>query len=131
MERTLLELLAITGLFLILAVPAYLIFGEDNQGPQEPPVGLSQLQTHMVLQGTGQWEVTILRRSGYVHDAWVFTGTAIGALQTAQQKMRQARIEECAIRSNTTSKFEVRAYYESTGKRRTGKYVGGFVILRT
>lgn len=129
MERTFLELLVITGLFLILAVPAYLLFGEDNQGPQEPPVSLSQIQTHMVLQGTGQWEVTILRRSGYVHDAWVFTGTALGALQTAQQKMRQARIEECAIRSNTASKFEVRAYYESTGKRRTGKYVGGFVIM--
>lgn len=130
MESTLLELLVIIGLFLILAIPAYLIFGDDSQGPGEPPISLAQLQTYMVLQGTGQWEVTILRRSGYVHDAWVFTGTAVGALQTAQQKMRQARIEECSIRSNTASKFEVRAYYESTGRRRTGKYIGGFVVMR-
>ena len=130
MEKTLVELLVITGLFLILAIPAYLAFGEDSQGPQEPPISLSDLPSHMVMQGNGQWEVTILRRSGYGHDAWVFTGSAVGALHTAQQKMRQARIEECAIRANSASRFDVRAYYESIGKRRTGKYVGGFVISR-
>ncbi|MBI1404281.1 MAG: hypothetical protein GC147_13860 [Porphyrobacter sp.] len=128
MENTLLELLIITGIFLALAIPAYLIFGEIESGPSEPPVPLSRLQSVMALQGTKAWSVTIVRRSGYIHDAWTYTGTALGALQTAQQKMRQAKLEDFAIRANTPHRFEVTAYFESAGRRRTGKYIGGFVI---
>lgn len=82
----------------------------------------------MALSGTRTWNVTILRRSGYAQDGWDFHGNALGALQTAEAKMRQAGLNDFTIQSNNKLKFEVRAYFESSGKRRTGKYVGGFVI---
>lgn len=122
------EFVIMTGLLFAMAIPAYLMFGEQS-GPQlDGPHGLSSLATLMKLTGEGIWDATIERRSGYVHDGWQFTGSAYGALQTALQKLRQARMEQVAISCNDEKRFRVIAYYESTGNRRTGKYVGGFVI---
>ena len=128
MGDSFLELLAISAVFLIVSIPAYLLFGDQSDRPSEPPVTLHNLSSVMLLSGNGAWRITIVRRSGYVHDAWEFQGSASSALQTALQKMRQARINDFSILTNSASKFEARAYYESTGRRRTGKYVGGFII---
>jgi hypothetical protein len=124
------EFLVMTGIFLAMAIPAYLMFGEQSENQFDGPHSLSSLASLMKLTGDGDWEVTIERRSGYVHDAWKFTGSANGALQTALQKLRQARVEEVAITCNDERRFRVKAYFDSPGLRRTGKYVGGFVVNR-
>lgn len=125
-----LEFLIMTGVFLALTIPAYLLIGDHETRSFDGPYHLSQLASQMKLSGEGVWDVTILRRSGYVHDAWQYTGSATAALQTGVQKMRQARQEEVAITINSESKFAITAFYESTGARRTGKYIGGFEIAQ-
>ncbi len=120
--------LAVIGLLLFFSIPAYLEFGEHDLTEPSEHLHVSELASRMSLSGSGAWEVTILRRSGYVHDAWEYHGTAIGALQTAQQKLRQASLEMHCVRANSAEKFEAIAAYESAGARRTGKYIGGFVI---
>ena len=92
------------------------------------PVTTSTLRDQSNLMGEGRWLVTITRRSGYVHDEWETYGTAKNAIDSAVAKLHQARIYEVAIRVNKPNKLDVAAFYESTGRRRTGKYIGGFVI---
>ena len=92
------------------------------------PFGLSGLEAAMQLTAANNWEIAIMRRSGYVHSGWSIAGTRREALNFAIAKLRKARIDTVSIVRNDTLIFEVRAYYESSGSRRTGKYVGGFVI---
>jgi hypothetical protein len=128
MHNSLVEFAVITAVFLTIAIPAFLLVGKEKSRTIAPPVSLHELRAQMALNGTRTWNVTILRRSGYAQDGWDFHGSAVAALQTAESKMRPAGLSDFMIRSNSQTKFEVRAYYESTGKRRTGKYIGGFVI---
>jgi hypothetical protein len=55
-------------------------------------------------------------------------GSRNSALNSALEKMRSARIDVVEVVCNRSDRFEVRAFYDSTGARRTGKYIGGFVI---
>jgi hypothetical protein len=128
MHNSLGEFAAITVVFLMFAIPAFFLVGKEKGRAIAPPIQLHELRGQMALSGTRIWNVTILRRSGYAQDGWDFHGNAVAALQTAESKMRQASLTDFVIRSNNQMKFEVRAYYESSGKRRTGKYIGGFVI---
>ena len=99
---------------------------EDNRNAT--PIALNQLISLAKLGGHQKWSVTIVRRSGFVHDAWTITGSAQNAIDSATVKMRQAKIFDVRIRENTSTKFDVLAFYDSAGNRRTGKYVGGFII---
>ncbi len=92
------------------------------------PVPIRDLASLVVLRPSRKWCVTVMRRSGYVHDEWEFTGTATGAVEFANLKLAKARIDLVQIVTNNEKRFEVRAFYESTGTRRAGKYVGGYVI---
>lgn len=92
------------------------------------PYELSGLEAIMQLTAANNWEIAIMRRSGYVYSGWTIAGTRREALNFSISKLRKARIDTVSIVRNETQVFEVRAYYESAGSRRTGKYVGGFVI---
>ena len=83
----------------------------------------------MLLSESGNWNVSIVRRSGYDHAVWRVPGSRYAALDLAISKLRQARIDMVEVVCNTPNKLEVRAFYDSTGSRRTGKYVGGFIIV--
>ena len=92
------------------------------------PYDISGLEVAMQLTYANNWEISIMRRSGYLPSGWTVAGTRREALNFATSKLRKARIDTVSIVRNETKVFEVRAYYESAGSRRTGKYVGGFVI---
>lgn len=49
-------------------------------------------------------------------------------MNLAISKLKKARIETVAMVRNEPTWMEVAAYYESGGQRRTGQYVGGFVV---
>ena len=89
---------------------------------------LPGLEAVMQLTAANNWEIAVMRRSGYVHSGWTIAGTRREVLNFAISKLRKARIDTVSIVRNEMKVFEVRAYYESAGSRRTGKYVGGFVI---
>lgn len=83
MHNSLGEFAAITVVFLMFAIPAFLIVGKEKSPVIAPPVPLHELRAQMALSGTRIWNVTILRRSGYAQDGWDFHGSAVSALQTA------------------------------------------------
>ena len=89
---------------------------------------LPDLEAVMQLTAANNWEIAVIRRSGYVHSGWTIAGNRREALNFAISKLRKARIDTVSIVRNEINVLEVRAYYESVGRRRTGKYVGGFVI---
>lgn len=92
------------------------------------PTPVSHLASLFQLGDGDNWSVTITRRSGYESSAWAVPNSKYHALDFAIGKLRQARIDVVEIVTNTPNKLEVRAFYDSTGSRRTGKYIGGFVI---
>jgi hypothetical protein len=92
------------------------------------PTSTSELPSLAQLSGTAKWTVTIMRRSGYVYDEWEITGSAKNAIQLGISKLHQARIYDVHVRENSLKKLDVIAFYESQGSRRTGKYIGGFII---
>jgi hypothetical protein len=92
------------------------------------PTPVSHLASLFQMADGDNWSVTITRRSGYESSAWVVPSSKYHALDFAIGKLRQARIDIVEIISNAPNKLEVRAFYDSTGLRRTGKYIGGFII---
>lgn len=92
------------------------------------PVAIHELRSRIALKDAYSWNITITRRSGYVSSVRTISGQKIAALDFAVGKLQQARIHMVEIVTNESHKFEVRAFYESAGHRRTGKYVGGFFI---
>ena len=121
------ELIIWLVIILIVAVPAQVLL-DNQQDASKAPVLIGQMPEIMKLKGVGTWEITIMRRSGHVHSAWIYSGKADDALKVALQKVRQARLEYFSIISNSESLFAVQAFYDSAGLRRTGKYIGGFEI---
>lgn len=122
-----------TIILLVLVMLAGIFFGVlQSQSEEElrsaQPVSAGTLHIVSKLAGERTWSITIMRRSGYVHDAWTLHGTAKNAIDSGVNKLRQANIFDVMVRVDTPSKLDVIAFYESTGARRTGKYVGGFVI---
>lgn len=108
----------------------FAIDSSDNNSAHEGPLSEESVKQLMKLQNSGPWMITILRRSGYEHSACISKGNCYAAIELAFFKMRQARIYKYSIVKNTDNKLEVRAYFDSTGSRRTGKYIGGFEIAR-
>ena len=113
----------------IIAIALQFVFmagEEDEKNRQATPV--SHLRDMLELTDNSMWSVTIMRRSGYVQSAWHVPGSRYNALDLALEKMRSARIDMVEVVCNKSDKFEARAFYGSTGARRTGKYIGGIVI---
>lgn len=63
-----------------------------------------------------------------LYSTWNVTGNREAAMNLAISKLKKARIETVAMVRNEPTWMEVAAYYESGGQRRTGQYVGGFVV---
>jgi hypothetical protein len=113
----------------IMAIVLIILFAVINaEESNRIPVEVNTLISIATLGARTKWNVTIMRRSGYVHDAWAVTGSAKSAIDLGVSKLRQARITTVVIVRNETECLEVRAFYDSAGRRRTGKYVGGFII---
>lgn len=122
---------AIVILLLVIVVSAF--FGivqliGDEETKTRRPLSLEALANAAMLEGNHEWAVNIIRRSGYVHSSWAMQGSAFSAIAFANSKLRQAKIYDVSIKVNAVDRLEVIAFYESQGARRTGKYVGGFVI---
>jgi hypothetical protein len=126
MEPGALVLLAAT--FIAAIFFGILQLESEEEHRNAAPTKTSELATLAQLSGGTEWSVTIMRRSGYVHDEWRVTGTAKNAVDLAVSKLHQARIYDVRVRTNKPIKLDVVAFYESQGRRRTGKYIGGFVI---
>jgi hypothetical protein len=120
-------------IILLMVIGAGIFFGilqmqSEAETANRKPIAANSLRSSAKLEGERNWLVTIKRRSGYVHEAWTIFGNARSAIDSAVSKLQQARIYDVHVRSDTKEKLDVIAFYESTGSRRTGKYVGGFVI---
>ena len=114
----------------VLTIALGLLFSSnDTQSGPRNPIGLADLSVQCELSDAHEWEITITRRSGYVDSVWEFRGNKRGVVDFANAKLRQARIGAVAIRYNAPKRFEVVAFFESSGQRRTGKYVGGYIIV--
>ena len=113
---------------LLAVVLGVVLSTAEENSANRTPYDLSDLETIMQLTAANNWEIAIMRRSDFVHSGWTIAGTRRQALNFAISKLRQARIATVSVVRNEVQVFEVQAYYESAGSRRTGKYIGGFVI---
>lgn len=123
---------AVIGVIVLIIVAAalqILLSETEEAAKNRQPTHVAHLRGILELTDHGMWHVTITRRSGYEHSAWDVPGSKDNALDLALEKIRPARIDMVEVVCNRPEKFEVRAFYDSTGARRTGKYISGFIIV--
>ena len=123
------NLIALIFVAILAIVINFAFVAMEQENKNRVPTPVSHLSAIMLLAESGNWSVSILRRSGYNDAACRVPGSRYAALELAVSKLRQARIDTVEVVCNTPNKLEVRAFYDSTGSRRTGKYVGGFIIV--
>jgi hypothetical protein len=121
-------IIVVVILFIVVVTIQLSLTANEEEERNRKPTPVSHLRGILALSDHMMWQVTITRRSGYVHSDWHVAGSRNIALDVALDKMRSARIDTVAVICNRSDKFEARAFYDSTGARRTGKYIGGFMI---
>jgi len=118
--------------FLVFAVFAVIIAvvlsSATAEQANQAVIDVWQIEAHAELEDRQGWDVTVLRRSGYEHGVWTVPGSRHDAISFAISKIAKAKITSVVIWRNSATILEVRASNDSTGQRRTSKYIGGFSI---
>lgn len=76
------------------------------------------------LTGFHFWQITVLRKSGYIHDVREFRGDAQGAIKNALSTFKRAGIFSIVVTENTDRQLE----FYSANRAGRGKSVGGIRI---
>ncbi len=121
-------IIVVVILLIVVLIIQLSVTANEQEERNRKPTPVSHLRGMLALSDHRMWHVTVTRRSGYVHSDWQVAGSKDVALDVALNNMRAARIDVVAVICNRSDKFEARAFYNSAGARRTGKYIGGFVI---
>lgn len=85
---------------------------------------IEELPRQAELSGSALWQITILRKSGYIHDVREVLGNASDAIAKAISSCRRSGIYSLIITHNDPAKLE---FYSSNQEGR-GKAIGGFRI---
>lgn len=86
---------------------------------------IEELPRQAELSGSALWQITILRKSGYIHDVREVLGNANDAIAKAISSCRRSGIYSLIITHNDPAKLE---FYSSNQDGR-GKAIGGFRII--
>jgi hypothetical protein len=115
------------GVFtLLLVIIAFIIFyslrGDDSIKGTGSTIDDLPIQTQLV--GTAVWQITIIRKSGYLHDVRELVGTAEQAVSKALTSCRKSGIYNIIITENEPAVLE----FYSANQDGRGKAIGGFRI---
>jgi hypothetical protein len=86
---------------------------------------VSELEEHARLSGAGVWDISIFRRSGYLHDVHVVAGSAQDAVRSALTSCKRSQIGEVIVKDNSETRLEFWATRLDLGRARA---IGGFVV---
>lgn len=85
---------------------------------------IDELPTQTLLMGSTLWQITILRKSGYLHDVREVLGDADEAISKALTSCRRSGIYSIIITKNEPAILE----FYSANQNGRGKAIGGFRI---
>jgi hypothetical protein len=114
---------------MLVALIAYGIIASSQGGSAIKGVAstIDELPKQVMLVGVTHWRITILRKSGYIHDVREIFGDANKAITNALTSCRRSGIYSIII---TKNEHEILEFY-STNQDGRGKAIGGFRITST
>lgn len=112
--------------FFIIVFITFIVFYAMRGDDSIKGVGstIDDLPVHVQLVGTAAWQITIIRKSGYLHDVRELVGTAEQAVSKALTSCRKSGIYNIIITKNEPALLE----FYSTNQNGRGKAIGGFRI---
>jgi hypothetical protein len=112
--------------FFIIIIIAFIAFysmrGDDIIKGTDSTIDDLPMQVQLV--GTAVWQITIVRKSGYLHDVRELVGTAEQAVSKALTSCRKSGIYNIIVTKNEPSALE----FYSANQEGGGKAIGGFRI---
>jgi hypothetical protein len=112
--------------FFIIIIIAFIAFysmrGDDIIKGTDSTI--DDLPMQVQLAGTAVWQITIIRKSGYLHDVRELVGTAEQAVSKALTSCRKSGIYNIIITKNEPATLE----FYSANQEGGGKAIGGFRI---
>lgn len=112
--------------FFIIIIIAFIAFYSLRGDDTIKGVGstIDDLPMQAQLAGTAVWQITIIRKSGYLHDVRELVGTAEQAVSKALTSCRKSGIYNIIITKNEPAILE----FYSANQDGRGKAIGGFRI---
>lgn len=118
------EIGGVIAMIVMLALYAVIAASQGDGTIKGMPSSIDQISGEALLNGHALWQITILRKSGYIHDVREVRGDAAEAISKALSSCRRAGIYSLIVTKNEPENLE---FYSSNQDGR-GKAIGGFRI---
>lgn len=120
------EIAGVIAMLLALIVYGIIVSSQGDGEIKGVASTIDELPKQIMLMGTTHWQITILRKSGYIHDVREIVGDANKAIANTLTSCRRSGIYRIIITKNDPDILE---FYSSNQDGR-GKAIGGFRITR-
>lgn len=118
------EIGGVIAIILMLVLYAFIAASQGDGTIKGTASSIDQISGEALLNGHALWQITILRKSGYIHDVREVRGDADEAISKALSSCRRAGIYGLIVTKNETKNLE----FYSINRAGRGKAIGGFRI---
>ena len=120
------EIAGVIAMLLALIVYGIIVSSQGDGEIKGVASTIDELPKQIMLMGTTHWQITILRKSGYLHDVREIVGDANKAIANTLTSCRRSGIYSIIITKNDPDILE----FYSANQDGRGKAIGGFRITR-